>query len=181
MEEMHEQEETVQEETVEEPTEAPEETEDNDFDPERAKAKISKANREAEGLRKRLRELEPLAQKARELEEASKTDLQRLQEEAGTHKERANKAESELAKIRKAIELAPEGTDVNRILAVAKRASGDDEEALAADVAELFELLAPSKGAPSTKPKEKLRGGGVPDVEPEETPESLAARIPRNF
>src|SRR5690606_13475741 len=114
MEETHEQEQTVQEETVEEPTEAPEETEDNDYDPERAKAKRSKAIRVAIGVRKRLREREPLEQKARELEEARKTDLQRLQEEAGTHQERATKAESEPARIRKALELAPEGTDVNR-------------------------------------------------------------------
>lgn len=179
MDETREQDESVENEVAEEPTEAPGETDDS-FDPERAKAKISKANREAEGLRKRLKELEPLANKARELEEASKTDLQRLQEEAGTHKDRAIKAESELSKIRKAIELAPEGTDVNRIMAVAKRASGDDEEALAADVSELFELLAPSKGAPSSKPKEKLRGGGDPDEEPEDlSPEKLASRIPR--
>ena len=168
-------------ETVEEPEEAPAETEEETFDPERFKATLSKKNREAEALRKRLKELEPLAEKARELEEASKTDLQRLQEESGSFKERATKAESDLAKLHTAIERAPEGTDITRIMAVAKRASGDDEDSLAADIDELFELLAPSQKSPQRKPSERLRGGGNPDNEPEDlNPTSLAARIPRN-
>jgi len=172
-----------QDESVQEPVTSPEDEQDAgadvEFDPERFKATLSKKNREAESLRKRLKELEPLAEKARELEEGSKSELQRLQEESGSFKERATKAETELLKLNAAFDRAPAGMDPKQIIAIAKRANGDDEESLAADLDELFELLTPQK-APQRKPAERLRGGGNPDDEPDSfDPNAIVSRIPR--
>lgn len=187
----HETEETTTEETPETPetpetdedtaTEVPE-TDDEPFDKERAKAKISKVNKEAENLRKRLKELEPLAQKAKELEDANKTDLQRLQEASESNKTRADAAEQSYRRLQTALDRAPEGATLAQIRAVAKRASGDSEDELAADVDELFELLTPKQPPnPSRKPHERLRGGGDPTEEPDETdPAKLAGRIRRS-
>lgn|SRR5690606_8825384 len=182
MEENREQE-TPQDTAEQEAPEAPEteETESEEFDPKRAMEKIHKQNRENKALRKRIEELEPHAAKARELEEASKTELQRLQEAHDSAQQRATAAEAELRKLNAAFDRAPAGTDLERIKAVAKRATGDDDESLFADVDELYELLAP-KPTPQSKPKERLRGGGTPAEPPEDmSPESLAARIPRNW
>lgn len=156
-----------------------ERTEMEPFDADRAKAKIAKANSEANNLRKRLKELEPLAQKARELEEAGRSDLERLTADRDTLKTRAESAEVGLAKYNAALEAAPDGATKKLIAAVAKRVTGSSPEELAADAAELYELLG-HKSAPSSRPKEALRGGADPDETPEETdPRKLADAIGR--
>lgn len=152
------------------------------FDEERAKAKIAKANSEAASLRKRLKELEPLAAKARELEDANKSETEKLVEDRDTHKTRADSASATLRKLTVALDAAPDGATLQQVRAVAKRLSGDTDEELAADAEELYELLG-SKGKARVpgKPTERLPSGGTnPDEPIEETdPRKLAELITR--
>lgn len=114
-------------------------------------------------------------------QDADKSESQRLQEDRDSHRSRAEKAELALKKRELAEELAPDHATAAQIRAVAKRMSGDDDDALEADAKELFELIAPKTAAKTpSRPKEKLRGGSEPDEEPEPTdPRKLAAMIPR--
>lgn len=161
----------------EEPTQ-PDKGTDEPFDAERAKRALAKKNSEAENLRKRLKELEPLAAKAKELEDAGKSETEKLVADRDTHKGRADKAETSLRKLTVALDTAPEGASLAQVRAVAKRLSGDTDEALAADAEELYELLGARKGQVLDRPREKLRGGGNPDEPVEETdPRKLAALI----
>lgn len=116
-------------------------------------------------------------------EDANKSESERLQEALSQHQSRAEKAEAALRRREIAEQRAPEHATVAQIKAVAKRLSGDSEDDLEADADELFALLAPApepKAKTPSRPKERLRGGGDPDEEPEETdPRKLAALIPR--
>lgn len=115
-------------------------------------------------------------------EDANKSESERLQEERDSHKTRAEKAEAALRRREIAEQAAPDHATAKQIAQVAKRMSGDDDDALEADANELFEWIAPAASTPKTpsRPKERLRGGAEPDDEPEETdPRKLAALIPR--
>lgn len=132
--------------------------------------------------RKNEDEKKALAEKLRKYEDANKSESQRLQEERDSHKTRAEKAEAALKRREIAETLAPDHATTAHIKAVAKRMSGDNDDDLEADAKELFEFIAPEPKTPKTpqRPKERLRGGGDPDEEPEETdPRKLAALIPR--
>lgn len=61
------------------------------------------------------------------------------------------------------------------------RLKGSTEEEILTDAEKLLTIVGgPGKRPPSQRPQENLRGGGAPQVEPEETdPRKLAARIPR--
>jgi hypothetical protein len=63
------------------------------------------------------------------------------------------------------------------------RLKGDTEEEILADAEKLLEALDGSgKKPPSQKPKERLRGGGDPTEEPDESdPAELAAKVRRGF
>lgn len=149
-----------------------------EFDAERAKAKIAKANKEAQNLRARLKDLEPLAAKAKELEDANKSETDKLLEDRDTHKSRADSAESQLRKLVVALDNAPEGASLAQVRAVAKRLNGSSEDELAEDAAELYELVGAHKPKVPRKPTEKMRGGNDPDEPVEETdPRKLAAAI----
>ncbi|HET7388433.1 MAG TPA: hypothetical protein VFJ19_17405 [Nocardioidaceae bacterium] len=130
-------------------------------DLERFKAKISRANREAENLRKRLKEYE----------DRDKSDSEKLTEDRDSHKSRADKAESELARYKVA---AAKGLTPGQ----AKRLVGSTEDELAADADEMLAELGGTSTS-TTKPKERLRGGGEPDDEPEEDISKVVADIPR--
>src|SRR5690606_18289491 len=134
--------------------------------------------------RKNEKSFKEMAAKLKQYEDANKSESERLQEAYESYKTRAEKAEAQLLRREIAERLAPEHATAKQIAQVAKRMSGDDEEALESDAAELFELIAPEpKTAPKTptRPKERLKGGGVePSEEPEETdPRKLAALVPR--
>lgn len=125
-------------------TDAPEaEDKDEQWDPERARRKIAKLNSEAANLRKRLNE----APKAEDAAAKDKriTDL-------------------ETASLRYEIAL-----DLGLPKEIAARLQGKDRDEMVADAEKLLELLAPAKRPPSNRPAERLRGGGEPDREPEET------------
>jgi hypothetical protein len=123
-------------------TEAPEADEEKAWDPNRAKEKIRKLNSEAENLRKRLNE----APKA--------DDVQAKDSKI-----------SELTNHTLRLEI---GYELGLPLAVAKRLQGSTRDELIADAEELVEQFTP-KTPPSSKPSPRLRGGGSPAVEPEET------------
>lgn len=54
---------------------------DEDELPAKVRAKLEKANREAQNLRSKLKDLEPLAKRAKELEDAQKTETERLNDQ----------------------------------------------------------------------------------------------------
>lgn len=121
------------------------------------------------------------ADKLREYEDKDKSESQRLQEALGEHQTRAEKAEAALRRREVAEARAPEHATVAQIKAVAKRLHGDSDDDLETDADELFGLLAPEPRRVASRPQERLRGGGEPDDEPEETdPRKLADLIPRN-
>jgi hypothetical protein len=138
--------------------------------------------------RKHEGEAKKLGGRLKEYEDANKSDLERLQERAGTAESRADKAESMAKALQIAMDRAPEHATLAQVRAVAKRVRGDGDDAIEQDADELFELLVPvpdSEPKPGTKtparPKERLKGGtAAPDEEPEETdPRKLAALLPR--
>lgn len=116
---------------------------DEAWDPERAKRKIAKLNSEAANLRKRVNE----APKAEDV----------------TAREQRIK-ELETAQLRYEVAF-----DLGLPKQIANRLQGSTKEEMLADAEALVELISPSKRPPSNRPAEKLRGGGEPDREPEET------------
>jgi hypothetical protein len=152
----------------------------DEFDADKAKAKISKVNSEAANLRKRLKELEPMASKAKELEEAQKSESQRLTEAKTVAEKEAVKASQEAARLRVALKKGL--TEIQ-----AKRLIGETEEELEADADELLESFKPKddpdKKSPedekSEPPKGGERSGATGDTKPEETdPRKLAEGLP---
>jgi hypothetical protein len=143
--------------------EKPNEEAESELDLERAKAKISKANSEAQNLRKRLKELEPLAAKAKELEEASKSAEEKAAERASSAETRAQKAESEAARLRVALKKGLTETQ-------AKRLVGETEEELEADADELVASFKSEDDGqePKRLPRERLRPGATPSAETDE-------------
>lgn len=133
--------------------------------------------------RKHERSAKDASGRLKRYEDANKSESQRMQEAAQESRTRAEKAEAALRRREIAEERAPEHATLAQIKAVAKRLSGDDDDALADDADELFALLAPEppKTRTPSRPKERLRGGGEPDEEPEETdPRRLADLIRRS-
>lgn len=129
-------------------------------------------------------ELEQVRAKLREHDDKDKSATQRLQEERDSLKAELTKATSSMKRREFAEEFAPEHASAAQIRAVAKRLAGDSDAELEADAKELFALIAPepasSKPPVSSKPRERLRGGGNPDEGSDETdPSKLAALVPR--
>lgn len=153
--------------------------------PQWARDQIAKARKDAAGYREKLRAAEPLAKRAQDADEASKTETQRLTEQAQANLARAEKAERELLRTSVA---ARKGLTPDQ----ARRLVGATEEELDADADELLAAFAGANGTATTpppaatlprrRPTERLRGGDDPDEPAEETdPRKLAAQIPRGF
>lgn len=136
----------------------PDETDDleldgSDFDPKRVLAKIRKQNSELKNLRDRAQEAEKKVEQTSEDKDKEISDLQTqlLRERVG----RKTGLPDQLV----------------------ERLNGDDEESMLADAESLLEVFAKT-GPPSDKPHERLRGGGRPETEPEETDvRKIAARM----
>lgn len=149
------------------------------------KRALDAMKRERNAARKELQEFRA---KLKQYEDKDKTEAQRLQEARDEAATRAAKAEEQWRSMSVAMERAPAHATLAQVKAVAKRVRGESEEDMETDADELFELLAP---APQTKeeppprkvagkPRERLRGGGDPDEEPEESdPRKLADMIRR--
>jgi len=170
----------------------PADEENGDQEPEKSETDDRDWRAEAEKWKKLSRQNEKTAAERaaalKKYEDAKKSESQRLQEERDSHRTRAEKAEAALKRREIAEQLAPAHATVKQIAQVAKRISGEDDDALEADAKELFELLAPAPDSEpkpgaktSTRPQPRLKGGTAePDEEPEETdPRKLAALTPR--
>lgn len=135
--------------------------------------------------RKHENERKQLAERLAKYEDANKSELERLTEDRDRTRSEAAQAKAEATALRIAMDRAPEHATLAQVRAVAKRVRGDDDDSLAEDADELFELLAPVPAEPKpsktpSRPKERLRGGSEPDEEPETNdPRALAALVPR--
>lgn len=115
------------------------------------------------------------AKRLAEMEDASKTELEKLNEAKALAESRATQAESAGLRLEVALDKAPEGMSVAQVRKLAKRLAGASREELEADAEELFAEFAPSAPteddakAPSRKPVPKLGGGKNPASEPPET------------
>lgn len=150
-----EQEETEAPEVEEEASET-DESEGEGFDAEKARAKIRKINSENRNLRKR----------ATEAEEKAK--------DANGKDERLTALEAENLRLRVGVKHGlPE--------ALIKRLSGTTEDEILQDAEELMELFG-SKKPPTDQPRTKLRGGGDPTQEPDDTGDldKFAEKVFRN-
>lgn len=164
---------------------------DSDSDDDSGSSRSKRPDKDREKLQEELLKWRSLARKhekaaketsgrLKKYEDQNKSEAERLSEAAQESRMRAEKAEAALRRREIAEDRAPEHATLAQIKAVAKRLSGDDDDALEADADDLFALLAPEPPKPrtSTRPKEKLRGGGDPDEEPEESdPRKLADLI----
>jgi murein DD-endopeptidase MepM/ murein hydrolase activator NlpD len=164
---------------------------DSDDDSDSADGKKKRSDKDAAATAAELAKWKQLARrherayketsgKLKKYEDQNKSETERLQETAQESATRAAKAEAALRRREIAEERAPAHATLAQIKAVAKRLSGDDDEALEADADELFELLAPEPAKPRTpqRPKERMRGGGDPEEEVEETdPRKLAEMV----
>lgn len=128
----------------EKPDEPEEETTEDAWDPKRAQAKIQKLNREAAALREKAKTAEKSTQQAADLNEKV-TAL-------------------EAANLRLEVAL-----DLGLPTTLAKRLTGTTTEEIRQDAEELLKLVAPQSKPVTRSPNVRLRGGGEPDAEPEET------------
>lgn len=125
--------------------------------------------------RKHEREAKAALKRLKDIEDADKTEVQRATDKLTDAEKRAEQAELRALRLEVA---AAKGLTPGQ----AKRLVGSTQEELEADADELLESFKPddksSKGRPTGKPRENLRGGGEPDEEPDETdPRKLAARV----
>ena len=125
---------------------------------------------------KRAKDLEA---RIKEFEDKDKTEAQKAADAKAEADKRAETAEAKALRLEVAFEkgLTPKQ---------AKRLTGSTREELEADADELLEDFKPSddkdRKPPTTRPRERLRGGTDPDDEPEETdPAKLAASIPIRY
>lgn len=140
---------------------------------ERGKRALDRMKEERKRLKAEMREM---AEKVKKYEDSQKSESQRLSDDAASYKEKWTAAEQKLIRLEVASEkgLSPKQ---------AARLTGTTKEELEEDADELLEIFKPSakEKANNGKPKERLRGGGDPEEEPEEShPQKLAALIPRN-
>lgn len=153
------------------------------------KRALDSMKRERNAARK---ELADIRAELKKFQDKDKSEAQRLEEAREEATTRAAKAEERHKALTVAIDRAPAHATLAQVRAVAKRVRGDSEEDLESDADELFELLAPAppqKDEPKPdsrdrkvagRPRERLRGGGDPDDEPDETdPRKLADLIRR--
>lgn len=128
---------------------------------------LKEANKEAEKHRLKLKEIE----------DAGKTELQKTSDERDEHKTARSAAELKALQLEVALDKGLTATQAKRLI-------GTTREELESDADELVASFKPAeddgKGGPARRPTERLRGGGAPASEPEETdPRKLAAQIPR--
>jgi len=117
---------------------------DEAFDPARAKEALRKKNNENRALRKRASDAEAKAKDA----DGKDTRITAL--------------EAENLRFRVGVRHGlPE--------ALVERLKGNTEEEILQDAEKLLELISPTKRPPTNTSKERLRGGGDPTEEPEET------------
>lgn len=145
-------------------------------DPDPAPADIDAMRRQ---LKEANKEAEKHRLKLKEIEDAGKTELQKTSDERDEHKTARATAETAAMRLEVALDKGLTATQAKRLI-------GSTREEMEADADELITSFAPpgeeekSGGGPARRPTERLRGGGTPAAEPDETdPRKLAAQIPR--
>lgn len=115
--------------------------------------------------------------------ERARRKIAKVNSENRTLRERATKAEQKASSVDDltAANLRLEvGYELGLPLAIAKRLQGSTREEMLADAEALVDLVSPARRAPSsTRPAERVRGGGEPDEAPEPDLSKIAADIPR--
>lgn len=146
------------------------------LDVEKAKAKIHKANREAQNLRARLKELEDKAGKYDEIENEKKSDIQRETEAREAAEKKAADLETRLLRMEVATEKGLTASQAKFLTGATKA----DLETAADELLTAFK----SEKSPDDKPGrpgvEDLRGGSDPGDATEYDPHMLAAAIRGN-
>lgn len=132
--------------------------------------------------RKHEAEAKKLRDRVKELDDADKSEIEKASGRAAEAEKRAEDAELRALRL----EIAAEK---GLTASAAKRLHGSTREELEADADDLAELIKPaadtdsgtsSKGTPTTKPTETLKGGGQPNKTPvEKDPRKLAELIGR--
>lgn len=116
--------------------------------------------------------------RVREFEDKDKSEAQKAADAKAASDKRADDADARALRLEVAFEkgLTPKQ---------AKRLTGSTREELEADAEELLEDFKPSdetKRPPTTRPRERLRGGADPEDEPEEIDQDkILAAIPRRY
>jgi hypothetical protein len=127
------------------------------------------------------------AERLAKLEEEGKTEAQRQSEALTNAQTELKKTKAENLRLNVALDQAPEGMPLSKVKKLAQRLTGDTQEELEADAKELFADFTPAdtggdKDDTRRLPTERLKPGGVPSAEPEETdPAKLAAKVPRPY
>lgn len=169
-------------------------TRKGDDDDEGDPSKLGDAGKRALDAMKRERnnarkELNDLKAQLKKYQDKDKTETERLAEAREEATTRAAKAEESFRALSIAMDRAPAHATLKHVRMVAKRIRGESEDELETDADELFEMLVPApkeKDEPTPrkvagKPRERLRGGGDPEEEPEESdPRKLADMIRRS-
>lgn len=114
-----------------------------DFDADKARAALSKKNREAQNLRKRLKDAEPMLEEFNRWKETQKTEAQRQAELAEAQMFELSSAKEQLARQTACLKA---GFTADEIVEFASRLRGEDEEALVEDAKKLKARLAPAAG-----------------------------------
>lgn len=155
--------EVVSEPAVDEAPEA-EQTQQEPFDEQRARDKISKVTSEAKGLRVRVKELEALESQVKAAEDAKKSEIERISDRAAKAEQRAQQVEAELIRERIARRHSISDDDLDLL------GSGTEEqlEARAKRIADLKSAATPaaSTAPPSDRSTAKLRPGATPAEAP---------------
>lgn len=150
------------------------------------KRALDAMKRDRNAARKELQEARAQLKKIADKDKSQEERLTEARDEAAT---RAAKAEEGFKALSVAMDRAPAHATLKHVRMVAKRIRGDSDDELETDADELFEMLVPApkeKDEPpprkvAGKPRERLRGGGDPEDEPEETdPRKLADMIRRS-
>jgi seryl-tRNA synthetase len=143
---------------------------------EQRKAAKAEAQKARDDLAKAQAELKKYTDK-------NKSELQRLIEERDTLKDQLGQVTSKAKRRDIAEDLAPAHATPAQIRLVSKYLTGSSDEELQDSAEELFAQFAPEPKEPAksrtpSRPKEKLRGGGDPDEDDDETdPRKLAEMI----
>lgn len=181
--------ETDKNETPDDATSDGEDTKATEVDHKAEAEKWKAIARKQEG---RAKENADAAKKLADLEEQGKTESQRTADALAAAEKRANKAEAENLRMTVALDKAPEGMSLSKVKKLAARLSGETQEDLESDAEELFadfsstetdvETKDGNEGETRRRPQERLKPGGAPDTEPEETdPTKLAEQVPRMY
>lgn len=146
---------------------------DGTFDAERAYTRIQAMQADLEKART---DRDKYKQIHDDAESAKLTDLQRLERERDKHRDAAQSATVELARLRAAMKHGLAEDDLDLL------GSGTPDE-IEARAARLAERIGATAGGPppSRRPAERLRGGGDPTRAPEVDIREMVSKIPRGL